>query len=91
MYDARPLASADAGKILAMGQQRVHQRVLLMSGARVHDDSRRLVQHEQVVVFENYFQRDLLRLRFDLFDFRFAQFHDIAGSHEIARARWLSV
>ena len=54
-----------------MSQQRVHQSMLLMSGARVHDDSRRLVQHEQVVVFENYFQRDLLRLRFDLFDFRF--------------------
>jgi hypothetical protein len=77
----------DAGKIAAIGEQRVHQRVLLMPGARVHDDSGRLVQDEEIVVLENHIERDLFRERVDLLDFRFAQFHGVAGADEVAGPR----
>ena len=79
------------GEIRAMGEQGVDQRVLLMARAGMHDQAGRLVQHEQVVVFEQNLERHLLRLGFDFFDGRLGQFHDVAGAHQIARARRLSV
>ena len=85
MDDSRTFLSSDAGKILAMRQKRVDQRMLLMPGAGMHDNSCRLVQDEEIVVLENNVERDLLRLRFDLLDFRFAHFHLVAGSDEIPR------
>ena len=69
--------SSDAGKILAMREQRVHQSVLLMPRARMHDEPGRLVEHEQIVIFEKDFELHLLRPRFDFLDLRLAQFHEI--------------
>src|SRR5438874_13714614 len=70
MDDAAKFLSADAGKIRAMRQQRVHQSMLLMPRAGVHDDSGGLVEHEEIVVLENNVELHLLRLRFDFLEFR---------------------
>ena len=65
MDDARPRDAADAAELTgAMMQQRVDQRVLLMAGRRMHDQTRRLVEHQQVLVLVKYFQRNLLGPRF---------------------------
>jgi len=91
MDDAGTFLSPDAGKILAVREKCVHQGMLLMPRARVHDDSRRLVQDEEVVVLEKNFERYLFRLRFDFFDRRLAQFHDVASANKIARPRRFSI
>src|SRR5437773_12281534 len=74
-----------------MRQQRIHQGMLLMSRARVHDDSGRLVEHEEIVVLENDVELYLLRLRVDFLDFRFPQFHGVTGADEFARAGRLPI
>ena len=71
MDDSGTLFSPDAGKIRAMRQQRVHQSMRLMPGARVHDNAGRLVEHEEIVVLENDVELYLLRLHVDFLDFRF--------------------
>ena len=86
MNNAGTFFSSDAGQILAMGEERIHERVLLMPRAGMHDDSRRFVENEEIVVFENYVEFYLLRLRFDFLDLGFAQLHSVAGAHGIARA-----
>ena len=91
MDDPGTFLPPDAGKILAMREESVDERVLRMPRARMHDDSGRLVQDEQIVVLENDVEADLFRLRFDLLDLRFAHFHDVTGADEIARARRLPV
>ena len=85
MNNPRAFLSPNAGKIAAVGEQRVHERMLLMTRARMHDNSGRLVQDEEVVVFENDIERDLLRLGFDFLDLGFPHFHVVAGADEIAR------
>ena len=48
-----------------MMQQRVDERVFLVSRAGMHDHPRRFVQHDQVVVLEQNVERDFLGLRFE--------------------------
>ena len=52
MNNSRPLSSPDAREIFAMSKQSVYQRVLLMARAGMHDQSSRLVQHEQAVILK---------------------------------------
>ena len=85
MNNSRAFLSPDAGKILAVRQECVHQGMRLMPRARMHDDAGRLVEHEEIVVLENDVELYLFRLRFDLLEFRFPQFHHVAGAHQIAR------
>ena len=62
VHDTRPRHAADAAELsAAMVQQRVDQRALLVPGGRMYDHAGRLVEDKQVVVFEQYVQRDLLR------------------------------
>ena len=91
MDNPRALFPADAGKVSAMREERVDQRVLLVPRARMHHDPGGLVQHEQIVIFENNVERYLLRLRFDFLNFRLAQFDDIAGADRIARPDGLAI
>lgn len=91
MDDSRTFFAADAGKIFAVGEERVHQGVLLMPGARMNHEARRLVQDEKIVVFKKNIERDGLRLRIDLRYFRFAHFDDHSRAHQIARSRRFSV
>jgi hypothetical protein len=86
MNNSWAFLSPDAGKIVAVRQERINQRVLLMTGARMHHDAGRLVQDEEIVVFENHFERYLLWLRIDLLDLRLSQLHKIAGASEVPRS-----
>ena len=62
--DAGPGHAADAAqRPLAMMQQRVDERVFLVAGGGMHDQSGGLVQHQQRFVLEQNIQRNFLRLR----------------------------
>ena len=63
MNNAGTLFSADPGEACAMMKQGVDQSMRLVPGARMHDQPRRFVEHEQVVVFEENLERNLLGLR----------------------------
>ena len=63
MHDARPPLAADAGELLAaMRQQRVDQRAVLVAGGGMHDETGRLVEHDQVGVLVKDGEGDRLRL-----------------------------
>ena len=62
--DARPRDAADAAEFaVAMMQQRVDERVFLVSGGGMHDQPGGLVQNQQRFVLEKNVERDFLRLR----------------------------
>ncbi len=61
MNDAGPLDAADPGQaVAAMGDQRVDQRAAGMPRRRVHDEARRLVEHDQRIVLVDDVERDCL-------------------------------
>jgi len=91
MDDARAFLSADPGQILAVSQERVDQGVLLMTRSRMHDEAGRFVDHKEIVVLEQDFERDGLGLRIALFDLGFAHFDGVAGADGITRPRGLSI
>jgi len=91
VHDPGPFFSADAGKIFAMGEERVDQSMLLMARAGMHHQTGWLVQDKEIVVFEKNLERHRLGLGFDLRDFRFAQFDDLPRAHRIARAGSVSI
>ncbi len=61
--DARAHLAADAGQVLAVEQERVDQRPRRVSGAWVHDQSRGLVQRDELGVLVEHRERDGLGLR----------------------------
>ena len=66
-------------------KQRIDQRVLPVTSARMYDQTGRFVQDEEIIVFKKNFERDRFRLIIDLFRRRLAKIDMIAGAHEIAR------
>ena len=86
MNNSGPLLSADPGKAGAMMEQGVDQRVRLVSGAGMHDEARRLIEHEQIVVLEKNRERNLLGLGVNFMKGRNGQPNDIAGLHGLAGA-----
>jgi len=91
MNNAGPLFSADAGKVFAMMQQRVDERVLLMPGARMNDKTSRLVDYDKIDIFKKNIERDFFRGRRDFSNRRFVHAYDIPRADEIARSRFLFV
>ena len=62
--DARPRHAADAAEFAAaMMQQRVDERVFLVSGGGMHHQPGGFVQHQQRLVLEKNVERNFLRLR----------------------------
>ena len=60
--DPRSSLAADAGKALAaMGDQRIHQCAVRIAGGGVDDQAGRFVDHDQILVLEDDFQRHRLR------------------------------
>ena len=60
--DPRPRDSADAGEVTgAVMQQRVDQRAVGVACSRVDDESGLLVDHDEMLILEHDFQRDVLR------------------------------
>ena len=64
MHDARADHSADPGKAgAAMGDEGVYQGARPVAGGGMHDQAAGLVDHDDLVVFENHVQRDGFALR----------------------------
>ena len=62
MDDPWTLFASDAGKRLAMMQQRIDQRAGLVPRRGMHHEPGRLVDHDQVFVLVQHPKRDFLRL-----------------------------
>jgi len=88
MHDSRPFLPADSGKFWEMMEQRIHQRVLAVTRARMNDQPRRFVDYDQILVFIKNVERDRFRSIVDLFRRWFVYFNSVAAAHEIARAGW---
>ncbi len=64
MHDARSLDAADAGQArAAMGEQSVDKGAAVMPGGRVHNESRRLVDDNKIVILVDDIEFDGLRDR----------------------------
>ena len=68
MHDARTQDPVDAGKILAVEQQRIDERIALIAVGRMHDHSSGLVDHDHIVVFITNVERNVLRFDIQLAD-----------------------
>ncbi len=69
--DSRALFPADAREaVSAVPEQRVHQRSVRMAGGRVNHHPAGFVDHDEIPVFIDDVQRDLLGKERDLFRFR---------------------
>ena len=60
MNDAWPLFPSDSRQRHTMVEQRVNQSVPAMTGARVNDKPRRLIDDDQIVIFEQNLKRNCL-------------------------------
>lgn len=83
--DSRPRHAPDAGKIHAMVQERVHERPVGVPRGRVDDESRGLVDDDQVGILVINVQGDVLRNDFTRNEFRYLYFHKIPPFHDVAR------
>ena len=68
-------------------QQGVDQGVLLMTGARVHDQTGGFIDDDQIGIFKKNVERDGFRLIVDLLRWGLDQFDFISAPDEIARPR----
>ncbi len=78
--DARSRHAADAAqRAFAMMQQRVDERVFLVAGGGMHDESGGFVDDEQRFVLEQNIERNFFRLRLGGLGFRPMDFNFFAG------------
>jgi hypothetical protein len=84
MNDARALFPADSRQRRAVVEKRVDQSVLTMTGAWMNDKPSRLVDHDEIIVFEENLKGDLLWQCFDLFRRRLGELNLIAASNDLA-------
>ena len=84
MNDAGTLFPADPRQGRAVIQERVDQSVFAMTGARMNNKSRRLINDDQVIIFEENLKRDLLWKGLDLFQWRFGELNLVAASNDLA-------
>jgi len=84
MNDAGALFSTDSRQRRAVVEERVDQSVFAMTGARVNDKPRRLIDHDEIIVFEENLKWDLLRQGLDLFQRRLGELNLIATSNNLA-------
>ena len=84
--DARAFDPADAGKLaFAVVEQGVDQRAVGITRGGVDDDAGFLVEDDQVLVFEQDAQRDVLRLGQVGDGFRDGNAEDVADRHRVAQ------
>jgi hypothetical protein len=65
-------------------EERVDQSVLAMTGTGVNDQPRRLIDHDEIIVFEENLKWDLLWQGLDLFQRRLRKLDLIATSNNLA-------
>jgi len=84
MNDAGALFPADPRQHGAVIEERIDQSVFAMTGARMDDKARRLVDHDQIIVFEENLKRDLLWQGLDLFQRWLGELDLVAISNNLA-------
>src|SRR5439155_950305 len=84
MNDAGTLLSADSRQSRAVVEERIDESVFAMTSTRMNDKPRRLVDDDEIVVFEEYLNRDRLREHLDLFQRRLDQLNLVAASDNLA-------
>src|SRR5213079_1037068 len=84
MNDAGTLFPADSRQRRTVVEERIDQSVFAMTSTRMNDKPRRLVDDDEVVVFEEYLKRDRLWQRLDLFQWRLGELNLIAISNDLA-------
>jgi hypothetical protein len=84
MNDAGTLFPGDSRQRRAVVEQCVYQSVFVMTSARMNDKSRRLIDDDEIVVFEEYLKGDRLWQRLDLFQWRLGELNLIATSNDLA-------
>src|SRR5713101_239097 len=84
MNDAGTLFPANSRQRRTMVEQRVDQSVFAMTSTRMNDKPRRLIDDDEVVVFEEYLKRDRLWQRLDLFQRRLGELNLVAASNNLA-------
>src|SRR4029450_653161 len=79
MNDSRTLLPANSRQRCAVVEQCVDQSVFAMTRTRVNDQPRRLIDDDEVVVFEQNLKQDRLWKGLDLFQRRLGLFNLIGG------------
>lgn len=86
MHNAGAFDAADARKLaLAVVEQGIHQRAIGISGSGVNDNAGFLIQHDEVFIFKEDLEGDVLRGGLGWDSFWQGDFDDIARLHRIAR------
>ena len=84
MNDAGTLFSADSRQRRTMVEERIDESVFAMTSTRMNDKPRRLIEDDDIVVFEEYFTRDRLWQHLDLFQRRLGELNLVAASNNLA-------
>ncbi len=91
MHDTGTFLAADSRELRTMIKERVHQCVLAVPRPGMNDQTGGLVDHDQVVVFEQNIERNRLRLIVDLLQRRLDKIDMIAGADRFARPGWYAI
>jgi len=83
MNDAGTLFPADPRQTGAVIEERIDQRVFAMTCAGMNNEPRGLVDHDEIIVFEENRKRDLLWQGLDLFQRRFGELNLVAASNDV--------
>src|SRR6266487_1942430 len=84
MNNSGALFSADSRQHRAVVEERVDQSVFTMTGTRMNDKPRRLVDHDEIIVCNENLKGNLLRQGLDLFQRRLGELNLIAASNDLA-------
>ena len=83
MNDPGTLFPSDPRQTGAVIEQRIDQSVFAMTCAGMNNEPRRLVDHDEIIVFEENRKRDRLWQGLDLFKRRFGELNLIAASNDV--------
>src|SRR5205807_1605999 len=84
MNDAGTLFAADSRQRRTVVEERIDESVFAMTSTRMNDKPRRLIDDDEIVVFEEYLERDHLWQHLDLFQRRLGQLNLVAASNNLA-------
>ena len=89
--NAGPFFSADPGQRRAVAEQRVDQSVFALTCAQVNGKADRFIDNDEIVVFEEYLERNRLRPHIDLLQRWLAQINFVTASDDLPRSGGLLV
>src|SRR5438552_9197210 len=89
--DSRPLFAADARQCRAVVQQRVDQSMFALTCPGVNGEAGGFVDNDDVTVFEEYLERNRLRLDIDFHGRWLPQINFVAASDNLPRSGGLLI